>query len=486
MKKIKNFVGAILLLSVFAFTSILVNTNNPITVQAASNPADAPTDWAFDASSVELHDAILLQYPAVDLNKDGFISINEAGAKTGEIILREKNISGTLNGIEYFVNIVFIDLVQNNISGSIPDGIGNITKLEDLRMANNKISGSIPTSIGNLTSLKTIWLGKNKLTGTIPQEIGNLSNLERLDLSSNQLSGAIPETIGNLNKLLDLFLNSNKLSGELPDTLQNLTVIGQFTVSANQLSGSIPVWFEKWEKVNTIFMSSNYFSGEVPGAIGNMPKLFQITLNNNRLTGVSKDVANSTTLKYMPLDYNNITSLPQEVYDLIVEAYAPNTSLVRLSNQTSTLEASIIGMTENDYGFEAYSAYEQFPNYGMSFNYTLVLPDGAEHNINPRLENGKLIIDGADLIQAGSYTLIAHGTGGFLDPVTYTTYFTLDAKPEVDDSDSNINEQLVEDGGVTHISELPETGLNNSEIIIFGGIIVCIGIFVILTKNKKV
>ena len=37
----------------------------------------------------------------------------------------------------------------------------------------------------------------NQLTGSIPPEIGNLTNLIRLDLSDNQLSGIIPDEICN-------------------------------------------------------------------------------------------------------------------------------------------------------------------------------------------------------------------------------------------------------------------------------------------------
>ena len=51
-------------------------------------------------------------------------------------------------------------------------------------------------SIENTTVLN---LGGNELTGSIPSEIGNLTNLTRLILSGNQLTGEIPESICDLN-----------------------------------------------------------------------------------------------------------------------------------------------------------------------------------------------------------------------------------------------------------------------------------------------
>ena len=46
-------------------------------------------------------------------------------------------------------------------------------------------------------------LYSNQLTGTIPVELGNLSNLQYLQLYSNQLTGTIPVELGNLSNLYD-------------------------------------------------------------------------------------------------------------------------------------------------------------------------------------------------------------------------------------------------------------------------------------------
>ena len=51
-------------------------------------------------------------------------------------------------------------------------------------------------SVENTTYLR---LDYNQLTGSIPPEIGNMTNLEWLYLGDNQLTGSIPESICNLN-----------------------------------------------------------------------------------------------------------------------------------------------------------------------------------------------------------------------------------------------------------------------------------------------
>ena len=51
---------------------------------------------------------------------------------------------------------------------------------------------TIPAEIGNLVNLTYLGLFNNDLTGSIPPEIGDLTNLLYLRLSNNSLTGSIP------------------------------------------------------------------------------------------------------------------------------------------------------------------------------------------------------------------------------------------------------------------------------------------------------
>jgi len=70
----------------------------------------------------------------------------------------------------------------------------------------NNLTGTIPRELGNLSNLMRLDLYSNKLTGTIPTELVNLSHLTRLDLSYNGLTGSIPSELGNLTNLESLSL----------------------------------------------------------------------------------------------------------------------------------------------------------------------------------------------------------------------------------------------------------------------------------------
>ena len=78
-----------------------------------------------------------------------------------------------------------------------------------LHLFTNQLNGSIPPEIANLSSLRVLHLGTNLLSGPIPPELGNLSSLGFLDLRRNQLSGPIPAELGNLSNLYSLVLAYN-------------------------------------------------------------------------------------------------------------------------------------------------------------------------------------------------------------------------------------------------------------------------------------
>ncbi len=122
--------------------------------------------------------------------------------------------------------VVKLSLINNQLTGSIPPELGNLTNLQTLSLINNQLTGSIPTSLGNLTNLQRLYLSNNQLTGPIPASLGNLTKLQRLSLRNNQLTGSIPASLGNLTNLRALYLSGNRLTGCISSSLRSLKNIG--------------------------------------------------------------------------------------------------------------------------------------------------------------------------------------------------------------------------------------------------------------------
>ena len=114
-------------------------------------------------------------------------------------------------------------------------------RVTDVDLFENNLVGSLPGALGNLTELESLSLGFNALTGSIPAALGNLSKLENLDVTGNDLTGSIPSALGSLTELKWLFLGLNPmLTGSIPAELGNLSKLEQFDANGCALDGEIP------------------------------------------------------------------------------------------------------------------------------------------------------------------------------------------------------------------------------------------------------
>jgi Leucine-rich repeat (LRR) protein len=65
--------------------------------------------------------------------------------------------------------------------------------------------------MGQLSSILSLLLNSNQLIGSIPETICQLSSLQSLWLFGNHLTSIIPSAMGQLSSILSLLLNSNQL-----------------------------------------------------------------------------------------------------------------------------------------------------------------------------------------------------------------------------------------------------------------------------------
>ncbi|XP_039162986.1 putative receptor-like protein kinase At3g47110 [Eucalyptus grandis] len=107
-----------------------------------------------------------------------------------------------------------LQLSYNNLRGTIPSSLGNLTKLIKAYLSNNNFHGQIPPHLSNCQSLIALDLSNNNLSGVIPPQLIGLSSLAIvLDLSHNHLTGVLPTEVGNLKALTELDISDNLLAG---------------------------------------------------------------------------------------------------------------------------------------------------------------------------------------------------------------------------------------------------------------------------------
>lgn len=89
-------------------------------------------------------------------------------------------------------------------------------------VSGNKFSGTLPSSLfSKAVQLKNFYAQSNQLSGTIPDSVGNNKKWMALDISHNALNGTIPSP-GKWHEIegeMYISLNNNELTGTIPWSL---------------------------------------------------------------------------------------------------------------------------------------------------------------------------------------------------------------------------------------------------------------------------
>ncbi len=242
-------------------------------------------------------------------------------------------------------SLTVLDLGFNGLGGSIPPETGNLAALEVLDLRGNNLEGSIPAELGALANLAVLDLGFNDLTGSIPPETGNLAGLEVLDLRGNNLTGPIPPELGGLANLTVLDLGFNGLEGSIPPETGNLAGLEVLDLQGNDLEGSIPPelgglanltvldlgfndltvtdsfpgWIANLADLTVLDLGSqgscsknSGYTGPVPAWLADLTDLTELDLGCHRLTGsIPPEFGNLANLEELDLALNELTgSIP--------------------------------------------------------------------------------------------------------------------------------------------------------------------------------
>ena len=239
-----------------------------------------------------------------------------------------------------------LDLNSNQLDGTIPSSLGNLSNLEHLLLSGNQLTGAIPAELGNLSNLGWLDLYGNQLTGTIPSSLGSLSNLGYLYLSNNQLTGAIPSSLGSLNNLDALYLDGNQLTGGIPDSLGSLTNLTDLRLSNNQLTGTIPASLGSLSNLRVLSLDENQLSGAIPAELGSLSNLRELWLHSNQLSGaIPAELGRLNNLTDLRLSNNQLTgTIPSSLGNLsnLTHLYLAGNRL------TGCVPAALMDVAQND------------------------------------------------------------------------------------------------------------------------------------------
>ncbi|KAL6653286.1 hypothetical protein ACP70R_008864 [Stipagrostis hirtigluma subsp. patula] len=204
------------------------------------------------------------------------------------LVLANNTLQGIIPSFANCSDLKMLVLYNNNLVGQTP--IDWPHHLEHLELSRNNLTGTIPTSLANITTLNVLACSSNNIEGTIPNELGRLRNLQVLYLDNNKLEGMFPQAILNLSALNSFYLSFNGLSGEVPSNLgSSLPNLTEIILDYNFFSGHIPSSFTNASNIGRVSLSMNNFTGVVPTSIGQLSKLSRLNLEFNQLQAHNKE-----------------------------------------------------------------------------------------------------------------------------------------------------------------------------------------------------
>ncbi len=293
--------------------------------------------------------------------------------------------------------------------------------VSEIFLIRNQLSGSIPSELGNLSNLEKLYFGHNQISGSIPSELGNLSNLLLLEFFENQLSGSIPSELGNLSNLLYLYLDSNKLSGAIPSELGNLLNLVYLFLENNQLTGIIPSKLGNLSNLLYLYLDSNKLSGNISDNILNLTALVDnggITLCNNSLYTDNDTVRNFINQKH----YGDWESCQNNQNTKSLKIIYPNGD----DNLSINQDYVITWDSSNISGLVRIDLYKGSPPHGQPLlTLAAATEDNGRYAFSPYQDNR--IVDGNDYyigISAEDGTVYDFSDASFsiVSPATYTYY----------------------------------------------------------------
>ncbi|XP_058751868.1 receptor-like protein kinase [Vicia villosa] len=202
------------------------------------------------------------------------------------VILKQNKFNGPLPEFERNTNLLYMEISNNEINGSIPSSLGNCTNLTDLMLSMNKLSGSIPPELGSLVNLRTLNLAHNDLEGPLPFQLANCTKMDKFDVGFNFLNGSLPSSLQKWTKLNTLVLNENRFSGGIPEFLSAFKDLSELQLGGNMFGGKIPNSVGTLQNlIYGLNLSSNGLIGDIPVEIGKLKSLLMMDLSRNNLTG---------------------------------------------------------------------------------------------------------------------------------------------------------------------------------------------------------
>ncbi|KAE8788922.1 putative LRR receptor-like serine/threonine-protein kinase [Hordeum vulgare] len=325
-------VGQLLLLALVTFSAQhVLAVSGSLSLQG--NETDRPSLLRFkDAINLDPQQAFGIVALTFAIGKVSCMCRVKVPRRVASLNLTSRGLAGhispSLGNLTSFLHSLY--LMENTLAGEIPPSLGHLRRLQYLRLNNNTLQGRIPSfsNCSNLIGqfpadlppqLHMLHLSVNNLTGTIPTSLANITTLTAITFSSNYIRGNIPSEFAELSSLQYLYAAGNQLTGSFPQAILNLSTLIGLELGINGLCGEVPSYLCTFlPNLQILHMAANFFLGHIPSSVTNASDLYKIDLSSNNFTGlVPSMIGKLTKLSSLNLEHNQVHAHSREDWNFL-------------------------------------------------------------------------------------------------------------------------------------------------------------------------
>jgi Leucine-rich repeat (LRR) protein len=207
-----------------------------------------------------------------------------------------------------FKNLEKLDLADNRLT-QFPSGVAKNKSMKELILNNNSIT--LNEGITPVPSLENLYLNKNKIK-TIPPAIGGFTNLKKLTFNFNEIESAANE-ISKLQKLEELSFYNNKLKS-IPEGVYQLSSLKAIDLYYNQIERLEPK-LSAWKKLDILYLAFNQLIS-LPEDFSALTSLQELYLHNNRISFIPEGIGTLPKLRVLRINNNYLSNLPESMMRL--------------------------------------------------------------------------------------------------------------------------------------------------------------------------
>ncbi|CAI5462865.1 unnamed protein product [Closterium sp. Yama58-4] len=234
--------------------------------------------------------------------------------------------------------LTYLSMVDNSLTGSVPESFSKLVLLQALDVSNNLITQPL-NAIMTLTSLTYLNMSNNFISAPLPPGMSNLLSLEYLDLMSNSLDKV--QALSSLTNLKYLRLEECWIEPAPLTIFAPLVALHYLNLFNNSFEGSLS-GLTSLSRLEHLDLADNYIGPNIPSTLSQLSGLSYLDLSLNSLSGPIDPITSLTALQVLVLYTNPLSgSFPESISRLSRLTFLE----ISGTNFTATLPASLGQMT---------------------------------------------------------------------------------------------------------------------------------------------